>query len=357
MRRIIESIERHERRLSALAILVAFIVDSVTLVRVDLYLTNLILVIYLITAGLGILLINIYEDGRARFLSEGAYRWIFIAVQFSFGGLFGRFLIYYSRGGSLYTSWPFLLILAVLLIGNEFAKKYYTRLTLQISFFFLALFSYLIFFIPVLIGQMGDDIFLLSGIASLLVVSLFVYLLDRFVPQRMANSSNIIFGSIGLIFFLINLFYFTNIIPPLPLSLREADIYHYLARTPDGYRVSGEKEPTLSFLMPNKIIHLPSGNSLSAFSAVFAPTDFETSIIHDWQYYNPRLERWEGRSRVTLPIVGGRDGGYRGYSVKNNIEPGYWRVNIETLSGQIVGRLKFKVEIVDSPPFLQEDLL
>ena len=72
MKRIRESIEYHYRHFSAAAILIAFIIDSITLVRVDLHLTNLLLFAYLAIVGTGILLVNLYEDGRARFMSEEA---------------------------------------------------------------------------------------------------------------------------------------------------------------------------------------------------------------------------------------------------------------------------------------------
>ncbi|MDO8493000.1 MAG: DUF2914 domain-containing protein [bacterium] len=352
MRKLRESLEENYRRISTAAILIAFIIDSVTLVRVDLYLTNLLLLVYLAIVGVGIVIINLYEDGRTRFISEDAYQWLFIAMQFSFGGLFGRFLIYYSRSGSLLTSWPFLLLLAGLLIGNEFSKKYYTRLVLQISFFFLALFSYLIFLIPVLVGRMGGDIFILSGYISLLCILSFLYLLSKTAPKRVNSDSHSLYWSIGAIFFLMNLFYFTNIIPPIPLSLREAGVYHKVIPGSTGYLVTHEDSARLSFLMPYEMIHIKAGGTLSAYSAIFAPTNFDTSIVHNWQFYNPSTEQWESRSKITLPIVGGRDNGYRGYSIKTNLTAGYWRVNMETLRGQSIGATKFKVEYVDKEPHL-----
>lgn len=357
MRRLIESIEHNYRHISAIAILAALIVDSLTLVRVDLYLTNLLLFIYLAVVGVGIVIINLYEDGRARFISVGVYKWLFIAMQFSLGGLFGRFLIYYSRSGSLYTSWPFLLILAGLLIGNEFANKHYTRLVLQISLFYLALFSYLIFFIPVLLGRMGDFVFIFSGSVSLLIIFGFLWILLRIVPMRISDNSNTLFGIVGAIFILMNLFYFTNIIPPLPLSLREAGVYHSVAKTGNRYLVTGEKGGRLEFLKLYKTVHLLSGYPLYVYSAVFAPTNFDTYIVHNWQYYIKEKDEWESRSKITLPIVGGQDRGYRGYSTKTNLNPGFWRVNIETLRGQVIGRLTFKIEKADQKPILVSDTL
>lgn len=359
MTRLRESIEKNYQWLSSLAILFAFIIDSMTLVRVDLYLTNLLLLLYLTIAGVGIVIINLHEDRGLRIMPEESYGWLFIAMQFSFGGLFGRFLIYYGRSGSLLTSWPFLLILAGLLIGNELSRKrkYYTRLILQISFFFLALFSYLIFLIPVLLGRMGDDVFLLSGGVSLLIIAAVIKLLSRIVPDRVNNKSRALFASVGFIFALINLLYFTNIIPPIPLSLREAGAYHSVTPTDNGYIVTHEQVGSLDFLMPYKTLHIIPGEPLYVYTAVFAPTNFDTSIVHNWQIYNTETGKWDSLSKVILPIIGGRDNGYRGYSIKTRLSPGFWRVVIETLRGQAIGALRFKIEYADQEPTLINETL
>jgi hypothetical protein len=47
--------------------------------------------------------------------------------------------------------------------------------------------------------------------------------------------------------------------------------------------------------------------------------------------------------RVELPVRGGRGGGYRTYSVKTGLTPGAWRVNVETPTGALLGRLRFNV--------------
>ena len=44
--------------------------------------------------------------------------------------------------------------------------------------------------------------------------------------------------------------------------------------------------------------------------------------------------------------IGGRDGGYRGYSIKNDVTAGKWRVNVKTGDGKLIGRVGFTVEDV-----------
>jgi hypothetical protein len=55
-------------------------------------------------------------------------------------------------------------------------------------------------------------------------------------------------------------------------------------------------------------------------------------------------------SRVELPVRGGRGDGYRTYSVKTGIIPGAWRVNVETSSGALLGRLRFNVVTQPTDP-------
>ena len=48
--------------------------------------------------------------------------------------------------------------------------------------------------------------------------------------------------------------------------------------------------------------------------------------------------------REVRAIAGGREGGYRGYTIKQRVMPGDWRVDVETPEGRIIGRVSFRVE-------------
>jgi hypothetical protein len=70
--------------------------------------------------------------------------------------------------------------------------------------------------------------------------------------------------------------------------------------------------------------------------------------VHRWQWYDPAEKAWVTKSVIIYPIIGGRDGGYRGYSLLPISDAGSWRVNIETNDGRLIARLPFTVEIVAS---------
>jgi hypothetical protein len=52
---------------------------------------------------------------------------------------------------------------------------------------------------------------------------------------------------------------------------------------------------------------------------------------------------WKVSDRIAFEISGGREGGYRGYTRKQTITPGKWRVEVETDRGQILGTIDFTV--------------
>ena len=334
-------------------------VDNFTLTRIDLWFDNLILFTYLIVALLAIVVINFYEEGilrgvlfeKVRFLSP-------LAMQFAFGGLFSGFVIFYSRSATLSASWPFILLLIALLVGNEFFKSKYSRFTFRMSIFFTALFSFMIFYVPVVTGSISALIFILSGIISIVLMGALVHVLKLIIPARINRSKNALKWSIGSIFILINIFYFTNIIPPIPLSLKEANAYHFVERTATGnYLATSEIKKWYDFLIPNETIHISQGEPIYVFSSVFAPTKLNTQIFHKWQYYDDGENEWIERSNLGFAISGGRDGGYRGYTMKTSLDEGLWRVDVVTKRGQLLGRVKFKVKKVNKPLILETNTL
>ena len=52
---------KHERYLFPAALLLGFVVDNFTLTRIDLWFDNLILFSYITLAGIGIVVVNLYE--------------------------------------------------------------------------------------------------------------------------------------------------------------------------------------------------------------------------------------------------------------------------------------------------------
>ncbi len=350
----------YERYVSPLSLVAGFVADNFILLRrVDVLQSNLLLLSYLLVAASGIVCINAIETGRVKrpiFLSIAPF--VPVVVQFAFGGLFSGFLSLYSRSASSAITWIFVIGMAALLIGNERFRRRYLRYSFQIGMYFTALFAYLIFFLPVVFKKIGPVMFLISGIASIALIALFLYVLHVFVPELEREKRTQVSRVIGGIFLLFNLLYFTNAIPPLPLSLKQADVYHRIERTADGYEVLFEpRHWYTSLLARGSVFHTNGREPVYVWSSVFAPTGLSTTIVHEWQQYDSQANEWVTTNTIPFRIMGGREGGFRGYTSKSGIEPGRWRVVVKTSYGAIIGRVLFTVEESTEPPELESDIL
>jgi Protein of unknown function (DUF2914) len=342
---------RFGQPVSSLSLLAGFAFDAVTLKRVDTFWENLWVVVHLAVVAVCILLVDRAENRGANPNDRAKPSFWFInTLQFFFGGLLSTFLVFYFRSASLRVSWPFFIILAAAFLANEKLKQHYARLDFQLSFFFLSLFCFTIFILPVVLHAIGPLIFLLSGAVSLALLYLFLRLLRSIAGETLAAGRRSLIASIAAIFITINVLYFFNLIPPIPLSLQDASVDHAITRTANGnYTLLSEDPGLLRFFRLTETFHALPGASVFAYSAVFSPTSLDTKIVHEWQYYD-RKRGWTTMGRVDLPVRGGRGGGYRTYSVKTGIIPGAWRVNVETLTGALLGRLRFNVVLQPSDP-------
>lgn len=331
---------KYKRYVLPTAFIIGFIFDYLTLTKIDRFYDNLVLLSYITLAALCITIIHsVFSFKLWKYLQTFAP----LAIQFAFGGLFSGFLVFYSRSASLAASWPFLLLLLGLFIGNEIFKEKYSRLTFQLTIFFFVLFSYFIFLIPMMIKRMGDWVFLLSGLISLIVMYLFIRGLTLINKSKIIQAKKYFIPTIIAVFLTINILYFTNIIPPIPLSLKEIDVYYSVERIGNDYQLEPVPQPWYGFILSYDRVRIVGNQPLYAFSSVFAPTALKTNIVHHWQYYDETKNKWVNSFKVDFPAVGGRDGGYRGFSLKETIKPGYWRVDVETPNGLLIGRKKFLV--------------
>jgi hypothetical protein len=356
---------KYERPISSLSLLGGFAFNVFALTRVDLFWDNFWIVAHLFIVAGCILLLNRQEnEGDVLILSKDPERlhfWLVNILQFFFGGLLSTFLVFYFRSAVLSVAWPFLLILVIAFIANESLKRQYARLGFQVGFLYLCVFLFASYIVPVIVHQIGSIVFILSGATSLLIIGFFVLVIARFTHENFRKSRVWIFGAVGGVFVIMNVLYFYNLIPPLPLSLQDAGIYHSVVRTADGnYTVTYEDGGLLSRILPYVNVyptyHVQPGKAAYAYTAVFSPTELNTTITHEWQKYDDVTKKWVTYSKVTLPLLGGRDGGYRTYSIKAGLSAGKWRVNVMIPTGALVGRLSFLVAVDAVAPTTQTEI-
>ena len=330
--------------------------DTLTLTRIDRLLDNLLLLLYLSVLGVLIILKGradlqmvpqgeqVRQWGAFQFLAR-AQPYYSMAIQFLLGGLFSAYTIFYLRSSSWTTTAVFFGVLVAFLVANELLRDRLSNLRLLVSLYALVMFSFFTFFIPVLTGVMHTIIFLLGAVLSLLVTLRVVELVYQKVPHC-SRKDVVLTGlpAFGVVALLVG-FYALNWIPPVPLSLTFGGIYHQITKTADVYHLGFEEAAWYQFFKRSDHPFHGEGPAF-CFTAVFAPVALKTTVYHRWQYRaaGTRVREFFQTDRIPIAISGGREAGYRGYTVKQRVQPGDWRVDVETEDGRIIGRVSFRVE-------------
>jgi hypothetical protein len=342
---------------------IGFIWDSFTMTRVDNPIDNVILLFYLTIIGIMIVVTLRrqcgIEPGKWIRKIEPHFLW---AMQFCFGGLFSSYVIFYFKSASWTRTQFFFLILILLWVGNEFLQHRLGNPVLLATLYCFCLFSFFAFFLPVILAEVRMWIFLLAGFLSL-VISLITFALGLLIPpgdgrRRMKPIAAWICAT----WFTVNVLYFANLIPPVPLALKSAGVYHHIAKTRAGYEVEYVSPPLYRFFRKwDNPFYWSPGESVYCFTAVFAPRKVRVPIVHIWSCKTGI--GWVQTDKIRFDISGGRDGGYRGYSRKNGALPGKWRVEVQTVEegtqrSQILGNIEFTIIPSPSPhPPLKSDLI
>jgi hypothetical protein len=340
----------YERHLAATGMLGGFGFDYAAYGRLDHAVTQTVLIIYLSVAAGSILLLH-YLEGLA--VTEGFLaklrRWLPVVTQFAFGTLWSAFLVFYARSGVFAASWPFLLLLLAIFVGNEVFKVYHSRLIFSTVLFAFALLSYAIFMLPVFTHTIGKWTFLGSTAAAAIVFVLFLRLLNWVGHSRLGRLRwQIGLSALG-VFMAVNVLYFLDVLPPLPLSLQRAGVFHQIKKMGAVYYAMGEPQTWLEYVGIPPVMHVTDKQPVFVYSAVFAPIDLKTNVLHVWQRYNAGKGKWVTKHRIPLFIAGSRErqNGYRTFSKCTGLEAGLWRVDIDAVDGRLIGRTEFTVE--DAP--------
>lgn len=285
------------------------------------------------------------EDGTqapvpvASFLSSWWERAPYLLLQFLFGGLFSALFIFYFKSSSHLTAVLWSLGLGGLLVANEFINDKYHRFTLTWALFGLCAMLLFNFLLPFMVGSIGMVWFYLSTLAG----AGFTHWLRKKTPGCPGRAA-----PVWIIAGMLAVAYPLDLIPPVPLVKRDIQVGRNFERVGDEYRLTLEKAPWWVFWREvSDEVHLAPGERLYCVSAVFAPGGLSTRLYHRWEHYEP-MRGWVTASRMGFGLFGGRDGGFRGYTYKQEVAPGQWRVHVETESGRTVVTHSFSV-VTDAP--------
>ena len=350
--------KKYERFLMPATLLGGFLVDYVTFTNIQIGITFALLLVYWLVVGLLIIFIHLYDDQKLPMLWGLTYVRLFspLAVQFVFGALLGSSLIFYWFFGAFSVSWPLMVIIVLLMIFNDTFRQYFTKPLVQISVYFFCTISLFSLALPFLFNSLSAWLFVAATIASVVLFLVDIHFASFWVSY-IRQQKRQLFISIIIITGVMNVLYFTNIIPPIPLALREAGLYHNIQLMGGKYIMQGESEDffeTLQTAIFGQTLHVASADRVYLYTAIFAPANLQTTIVHHWQYYDEVQKIWVNKGKLPFTINGGRQEGYKGYSYNSNLTPGKWRVSVENLRGQVLGRVRFTVEKVNVLVDLQE---
>lgn len=344
--------KKYERFIMPLALILGFLLDAATFKTIDIFTNFILLLFYALCAGACIFFINFYEARAAIFSGRIVNKlrlYAPVVMQFCFGALLSMSFVFYSFDGVFSISWPLVLMLLFLMVANEIFKNYYKNPIVQLSALFFVWLTLLGLLFPFVFNSVGSSVFIFGELSAAALFAFFTFVLAKFsvnirsIYRQVALIAVVIFG-------FMNFLYFANIVPPMPLVMREGGAYHNVQKINGAYEVWAERESFWYKFFLKKTMHIAPGTVVYIYSAVFSPADLNTEITHHWQKYDEAEKKWVTVNKLSFWVTGGRYAGYRGYSKSARITPGRWRVYVETSRGQKIGKISFTAFAAEIAP-------
>lgn len=337
-------IEKHKTLFPFLTFLSGFIVDLMTLNRIDqsgLIIQQGLYLVILFTL-LGSLFLKPNWSIPKYLFVEKLLNYRTAALHFFFGALLSAYTIFYFKSSSIVVSFIFLIFMATLLVINEHPKFQNLGLGIKSALSALCLISYFGYLVPIIFGIIGISVFMISLLCSGVLLWGFVSLLLKHIEFQVVRRQVIIpFVGIGIFFFLS---YFTKILPPVPLSLQYVGVYHTIEKTSDGKYQLGHYKPWWKFWQNgDQSFFASDSDQVIVFFRLFAPRSFEEEIRLQWSRKNKSGD-WEVQDNISIAIAGGRDLGFRGYGQKSHFLEGDWKTQVLTSDNREIGRIHFTIK-------------
>lgn len=273
------------------------------------------------------------------------------AVQFCFGSLFSALVVCYFKSSGSIASFILVVLLAILLVGNEFLQKKYESFGVSLAFFCLLGTMFMNFTLPHLVHRIGFIWFFLSTIASLGICVL-IWKISR-------RSKKVLIAPIAISVCLV-FAYLMNWVPPVPLVLKQQIVcqnfeksdYSCDADKPVFLQSVGLKAPSVHRI-PEKDVYL--------LTSVYAPAELKAEIEYRWYYKDVKSGKYLLTDKISsgrMLLNGGRENGFRMFTRKKNIPAGKYRVETAFKDGAVIGAIAFDVveEALDSLGYIRKVL-
>lgn len=268
------------------------------------------------------------------------------AIHFFLGTLLNVYSIFYIKSASLFSSVAFLFVMIFMIFMNElpFVKKS-KEINLKVGLYSICLFSFFSILFPLLFGFIGFVPFCFSAISTLAVLLVQLRFLRNLVPEP-GVLFHAIFAPVVIVVIIFSSFFFLGWIPPVPLSVKEQGIYHYLVKRDSHYYLYAEMNENSFWNFGKSTFHAEPDDKIYFYSQIFSPARISDKMIVHWFKKND-VGIWESMDKVPVAIKGGREEGFRAFTFKSNYEAGEWKILVETSSGVEISRLYFNVTKVD----------
>jgi hypothetical protein len=276
-------------------------------------------------------------------LTQRWWRYNVEAVHFLYGGLLSAYVVLYFRSSTVARPTVFLALLVGVMVINEVPPVRRAGYPLRLGLYGFCVFSFLAYFVPIVLGRIDGWVFLLSLFSSAALVWLVAGWLAPPDGDRSVARTRL-FAPAGGVLVLIAVLYALRLIPPVPLSVQFHGIYHDVRREDGGYTLVYEPPAWAPWRRDSRPFERRTGDRLHYFARVFAPSGFRHRVLIRWEAFDERLGAWTTTDRIPLSVTGGRAEGFRGSAVKSNFTPGNWRVTAETEDGRAIATLSFRVE-------------
>jgi hypothetical protein len=338
-------VEKYKPYFPASFFIGGFAFDLLTVARIDEGLQLIQQFVYLVI--IGFLLVAEKSPKVEKFFSTGfrlkIWEYRYEIIHFLLGSLLSVYMIFYFKSASLASAFIFILIMSALLVLNEFTVFKELGGYIRFSLFALCSCSYFIYLVPIIWQQIGLFTFIFSLALSGIVFVCCVYFLsnyDHLTSRHLVLEALLPGVGVHLLFLLLYIFKF---LPPVPLSIEKIGVFHNLEKV-NGEYVLYYDRPWWKFWQSGaQEFAAGPGDKIYVFASVFAPNFFKEQVSMQW--FQKEKNGWHKLDSIPMQIAGGRDKGFRGYSVKSNYTAGEWQVRVVTSDDREIGRIYFDVEI------------
>ncbi|MBO5531770.1 MAG: DUF2914 domain-containing protein [Fibrobacter sp.] len=263
------------------------------------------------------------------------------AVQFCFGGLFSALVVCYFKSSGSLASFLLVILLAILLVGNEFLQKKYESFGVSLAFFCLLGTMFMNFAIPHLVHRIGFIWFFLSTLLSF-GMCMFIW--------KISHRKKSILVAPALISILLVVAYIMNWVPPVPLVLKQKIACQNFDKAtytcdiddPNIFQSIGLQIPS---------VHKVDSSEVYFLASIYAPAKLKAELEYLWYYQDPQTGKYKLTDRISsgrMTLNGGRESGFRTFTRKKNTPPGKYRVEVAYKNGAVIGSGIF--EVFGEPP-------